>query len=96
MTKRAKFLRCWYPEGHKTLVYEYRGREYEINPELYTATAIQHRMAQERIDIQIEREQAHAEYERTHPYRYEDTAQAGFDLFWAWCEGKADDKEMGL
>ena len=56
ITKKARFIGVWYPEGHKTLRYEYRGREYEINTKLYTSTRDQHRMNQESIDIKIERE----------------------------------------
>lgn len=61
------------------LFYEYRGHEYIITDEHngYSETmAEKHRQAQERIDKLIELENASKDF------RYEMTAQYGFDLFW--------------
>ena len=82
MEKKAKFLRAERSRYGTTLLYEYRGREYIINPELYTSTATQHRTEQASIDAAIEREERAAAYTASHAPRYEETAQAGFDLFW--------------
>ena len=52
MQKKAKFLYRF--KG--VLWYEYRGRTYIVNPELWTSTADQHRTEQAKIDADIERE----------------------------------------
>ena len=88
MVKRAKFQFCM-PDG--SLAYEYRGHNYEVNPGLYTPTALQHRMAQERIDEDIKREKRWAEREANKPHRYEDTADYGFEMFWKNVEGELDE-----
>ena len=80
--KRAKFLYAEHNRWMTILWYEYRGRDYTVNTALYTPTAVQHRMAQESIDAAIEREMKDAEYQATHPQRYEDTAEYGFEMFW--------------
>lgn len=67
------------------LFYEYRGHEYIITDEHngYSETmAEKHRPAQERIDKLIELENASKEF------RYETTAQCGFDLFWKYVESE--------
>ena len=79
MVKRAKF-QFRMPDG--SLEYEYKGRNYSVNPNLYTSTAQQHRHEQMCIDAEIEREQIAAEREANRPHRYEDTAEYGFELFW--------------
>lgn len=84
MVKRAKF-QFRMPDG--SLEYEYKGRSYSVNPNLYTSTAQQHRQEQERIDIAIEREQIAAEREANRSYCYEDTAEYGFEQFWKMVEG---------
>lgn len=61
------------------LFYEYRGHEYMITDPhngCSETMAEQHRCEQERIDKLIELENASKDF------RYEMTAQCGFDLFW--------------
>jgi len=79
MEKRGKFLFRW---ADGSLEYEYKGREYSVNPNLYTSIAQQHRQEQERIDEEIKREHRIAERIANNPYRYEDTAEYGFEQFW--------------
>lgn len=79
MVKRAKFL---YRNRDGSLEYSYNGRQYSINPNLYTSTAQQHRQEQDRIDEAINLEQRIAEREANKKYRYEDTAEYGFEQFW--------------
>jgi hypothetical protein len=79
MTKRAKFL---YRNSDGSLEYSYNGHQYSINPNLYTSTAQQHRQEQSRIDETINLEQQIAEREANKKYRYEDTAEYGFEQFW--------------
>ena len=73
--------------GYSTFVeYEYRGRKYEVeysNCFNYYCTPawVQHRNSQAEIDREIEEESRPKK-----PYRYEDTAQYGFDLFWDYVE----------
>ena len=81
--KRAKYLFRW---ADGSLEYEYKGREYTVNPNLYTSTAAQHRQEQSRIDNEIEREQKIAEREANRPFKYEDTAEYGFNKFWEMVE----------
>ena len=61
--KKGTFKYKFRHEGHTILVYEYRGREYEVvdsNWKWYTVPfAIQHREAQEKIDREIEIEEQH-------------------------------------
>lgn len=74
------------------LTYEYKGHEYDVidggwkggEQPLY----IQHRDEQQRIDREIE-ERNNQKPEK--PYRYEDTAEYGFKLFWDYVEG---DREL--
>ena len=81
--KKAKIEFRW-PDG--SLEYSYRGKNYSVNPNLYTSTAQQHRQEQERIDIAVEREQRVAQREANTPYRYENTAEYGFEIFWNYVE----------
>ena len=68
------------------LFYEYRGHEYMVTDEHngYSEPMwVKHKTEQERIDREIE--------EANKPkkeYRYEDSAQYGFDLFWKFVEGE--------
>ena len=91
MTKKAKFLYADHDRWITILWYEYRGWKYTVNTGLYTPLAAQHRMEQASIDAAIEREERQKEYEEAHPQRYEDTAQAGFDLFWAYVNDEIDE-----
>lgn len=64
------------------LFYEYRGHEYMVTDEHngYSEPMwVKHRNEQERIDREIE-EAAKPQK----PYRYEDTAEYGFNLFWEY------------
>lgn len=85
MIKRAKFL---FRNLDGSLEYSYKGREYSVNPNLYTSTATQHRLEQNCIDAQIEREKKAVEREANKPHRYEDTAEYGFEQFWKYVEGE--------
>ena len=61
------------------LFYEYRGREYmitDMHNGCSETMAEQHRYEQKRIDKLIELENAPKDF------RYETTAQYGFELFW--------------
>jgi len=91
MEKKATFLYSERNRWYNILWYEYRGRKYTVNTGLYTPLAAQHRMEQASIDAAIECEERRAAYEAEHPARYEDTAQAGFDLFWAYVNGETDE-----
>ena len=91
MSKKARFLYSERNRWYNILWYEYRDRKYTVNTGLYTSLAAQHRMEQDAIDAAIKREERQKEYEETHPLRYEDTAQAGFDLFWAYVNGETDE-----
>ena len=97
MTKKAKFLYADHNKYNKwgtILWFEYRGRKYTVNTALYTSTAVQHRMAQESIDLAIEHEEKQKDYEATHPARYEDTAEYGFNRFWDFINGEIEAEEF--
>lgn len=68
---------------HTELWYEYRGRIYCVvvdnNGYMGAPLKAQHEAEQARIDREIEE----ANRPRVEP-KYEDTAQAGFDLFWEY------------
>ena len=67
------------------LFYEYRGHEYMVTDENngYSEPMwVKHRNEQECIDRIIEEEQKPKK-----EYRYEDSAEAGFDLFWEFVNG---------
>lgn len=62
------------------LFYEYRGHEYMVTDEhngYSESMATKHKNEQARIDAMIE-----AEAQPEKEYRYEDTAEYGFNLFW--------------
>ena len=77
MQKRAKFLYA----DRGVLWYEYRGKDYAVNTELYTSTAQQHKQEQLRIDAEIEREEAVAKREAGKERKYEDTVEYGLEVF---------------
>ena len=79
-----------FDKRYTTLIYEYRGHEYEVIKANswacssdYTmrggsmTLSAQHKRAQEEIDNLIERGP-----EEPKPQKYEGSAQEGFDLFW--------------
>lgn len=87
--KKAKFLRKYYGKGYdKDFVYmdyEYRGHEYTVYENLAKGNeplVWQHRNEQSNIDRIIELENMPKK-----PYRYEDTAQYGFDLLMKFLDG---------
>lgn len=66
------------------LFYEYRGREYMVTDEHngYSEPMwVKHKNEQDRIDREIEEENKPKK-----EYRYEDTAEYGFNLFWDFVE----------
>ena len=71
--------------------YEYRGHKYMVEyPKCWTYCCtkpkIQHENKQWEIDRQIEQE----ERQKQKPYRYEDTADYGFELFWKYVTGEIE------
>ena len=79
---RARYLgKCFDRNGYAVhMFYEYRGREYMITDERngYSEPLwVKHKNEQERIDKIIEMENRPKK-----ECRYEDTAEAGFELFW--------------
>lgn len=99
MEKKAKFIKALYnrnPFGrhtweHTDLLYEYRGHEYIITKDNngYMGTPLwkQHQEEQAKIDYKI----AH-ENDPIPEWKYEGSAQEGFDLFWKEItEGEDDD-----
>lgn len=73
-------------EWSTVIEYEYRWKTYDVeyaNSWLYCVTPAskQHKLAQERIDKEIEEEQKPQK-----PIRHEDTAEYGFELFWSFVE----------
>ena len=94
-TRRARFVReiknrnpldrhAW---EHTDLVYEYRGREYIVtrhnNGYAFDTLKNQHKAEQARIDYEIEHEN-----DGPKPYKYEGSAQEGFDLFFEYVNGE--------
>lgn len=71
------------------LFYEYRGREYMITDEHngYSEPIwVKHKNEQERIDRIIEEEaKPHGEW------KYEGSAEEGFDLFWEYVERREEE-----
>lgn len=68
------------------LFYEYRGREYMITDERngYSEPLwVKHKNEQERIDNIIEMENKPEK-----EWKYEDSAEAGFELFWNYVEAE--------
>lgn len=87
---KAKYVgKCRDRNGYAVhLFYEYRGHEYMITDEHngYSEPMwVKHKYEQDRIDQRIE-----ADQKPKKEVRYEDTAQAGFDLFWAFVEGELE------
>jgi len=67
------------------LFYKYRGHEYMITDEhngYSEPMFVKHRNEQNRIDREIEEEQNPKK-----EYKYEDSAEYGFNLFWDYVEG---------
>lgn len=88
--KKAKFIRKYYGTGYERnfvyMDYEYRGHEYTVYENLGKGNeplAWQHKNAQAGIDRLIEEKQ-----KKEKPYKYEDTAQYGFDEFWKYIKGE--------
>ncbi len=84
--KKAEFKgKAYDKNGYAVhLFYEYRGREYMITDERngYSEPLwVKHKNEQERIDRIIEEESKPKK-----PYRYEDSGEAGFELFWEFVE----------
>lgn len=86
---KAKFIRKYYGKGFERdfvyLVYEYRGYEYTVYENRAKGNeplSWQHKTEQTQIDAIIE-----AERRPKKPYRYEDSAEYGFDLFMRYING---------
>ncbi len=68
----------YYNRNYSTFVeYEYRGKKYEVEYSnctsyLITSPFVQHQNAQAAIDLELDTQKK--------PYRYEDTAEYGFDI----------------
>ena len=80
---KAKKVFTMYGKYSDIVTYEYRGLQYNVEyakgfTYCVTPAYIQHRDAQEKIDKAIEQAETNAQKE----YRYEDTAEYGFQLFW--------------
>lgn len=74
---------------HTDLLYEYRGHQYIVtrhnNGYSSDTLAMQHKQEQARIDDLIEHEN-----DPIPEWKYEGSAQEGFDLFWEYVNGDAD------
>lgn len=81
MNKAEYIGKCYDPNGYAVhLFYKYRGHEYMITDERngYSEPMwVKHRNEQERIDREIE-----DSMKPSKEYKYEDTAEYGFNLFW--------------
>ena len=82
--KKAKYIGRWIDTAYGQFVihleYEYRGHQYEVTENRNKGNiplSWQHENEQGRIDTLIE-----AENKPKKPYRYEDTAEYAFELFW--------------
>lgn len=84
--EKAKKLFTIYGKYSNTVVYEYRGRQYDVE---YNHSWIygngnnpkqQHIDEQAKIDDEIAREEAN----KNKITKYEDSADYGFDLFWEY------------
>ena len=87
---KAKFIRKYYGTGFDRdfvyLVYEYRGHEYTVYENRAKGNeplSWQHKTEQAQIDAIIE-----AESRPKKPYRYEDSAAYGLDLFMRYVNGE--------
>lgn len=81
---KAKKIQTIYGKYSTIITYEYRGKTYDVEyardwTYCTSPARIQHQDAQARIDREIELASRPQK-----PYRYEDTAQAGLDLFWEY------------
>lgn len=86
--KKARYIGKTYGTGYDRnmiyLEYEYRGKRYEVYENRAKGNeplAWQHAAEQAKIDELIEQENTPQK-----PYRYEDTAEYGMDLFWELIE----------
>lgn len=87
---KAKYIGCTHDEWkHTELHYEYRGYTYIIvkhnNGYMDKSLRQQHEEAQRDIDERIQRES-----QSISEWTYEGSAQEGFDLFWNYVEGDAE------
>lgn len=83
-TQKAKFIgKVKDKNGYAVhMFYEYRGHEYMITDEhngYSEPMFVKHKNEQERIDKIIEEEQKPKK-----PYKYEDSGEYGFNLFWEY------------
>lgn len=100
MEKKAKFIgvasnrnpldrHAW---EHTELVYSYRGHEYIVtkdnNGYMGTPMWVQHKEEQERIDRMIEQQG-----KPIPAWKYEGSAQEGFDVFWEYVEAENDSQK---
>ena len=88
--KKATFKEKWYDKQNKcfVLVYKYRGHEYSVCDYGWRGGEPlnwQHKNEQGRIDAEIDNEGTCEK-----PYRYEDTADYGFRLFWEMVEEQTE------
>ena len=101
--KKAQFKCKYYGTGFDRdmvyMEYEYRGHVYTVyenRAKGNTPLAWQHRNEQDRIDVEIEREEKHKEYVATHEPRPEDNAEYGLDLFWKYVNGEISEEEFAI
>lgn len=97
MEKKARFIKAWQDKNPFNkrvwewtyLLYEYRGHEYIIekanNGYMDTPMWKKHQEEQDRIDRMIENEG-----KPMPEWKYEGSAQEGFDLFWEYVEGNIE------
>lgn len=95
MDRKAKFISAYrddrYGKGwqHTELEYEYRGYRYIVtkdnNGYMGDPLWVQHQREQDRIDHMIEHED-----DPVQEWKYEGSAQEGFDLFWSYIEGNKE------
>lgn len=85
---KAKFIAKYYGRGYERdfvfMDYEYRGHTYTVYENRAKGNeplSWQHKRAQADIDALIELEDRPKK-----PYKYEDTAEYGFNLFWEYVE----------
>lgn len=94
MEKKAKFIKALYDRNplnkhaweHTDLLYEYKGHQYIVtkhnNGYAFDSLRKQHEEEQRRIDEMIERRN-----QSITEWKYEGSAQEGFDVFWNYVEG---------
>ena len=95
MEKKAKFIKALYSKNpldkhsweHTDLLYEYRGHQYIVtkhnNGYAFDSLYKQHQEEQAKIDSMIE----HVN-DPIPEWKYEGSAQEGFDLFWDYVEAE--------